>query len=534
MATIVTVHGTGATGPAEGEKWWQKGSPFEAQMREMVQAEDGELNWQPVIWDGANSETSRRAAGKELYGKMQELEARGEPYSVIGHSHGGSVVSAALIEAAGKKNKLDYMRNWLTVGTPFIESRKSRFLFTRLGLFGKSAYIALLSAFLIFLLGALLEIKMAVSANYIVSANYFVSMGRVLLIMLIPFISFYILLRYLEGRKFHLYKSKIQHFAKDSFNSRWVSLWHANDEAVQGLRSVGGLKLDLFPKDFAINPISFLSIFFVPALLIAVLISPVAMKQVHNLIAPDDAIMTYSPEYVLSPGKVGAMKLSRTDIMINLRYTLRLISQTYMAPWLYKVSKNLFVVAQLAFAGMMLVIVSGILVAIAFVTTVLANFISRVGSLLLSKMLNPMTMSQLRATAYGSDRLIDHAIDAQTFPMWTDRGQPSLPDDLANNIQAHADAAAGKAIPKFRAAASFALASDKDSKMDKIDILSDYLTWDELIHTSYFTNPYFVKLVGYGLVQGGGFKASQSFLADPHYGNAANWHKEIVGGRRLR
>jgi len=40
MTTIITVHGTGATGPEEGEQWWQKGSSFEKHIRELVDTDE--------------------------------------------------------------------------------------------------------------------------------------------------------------------------------------------------------------------------------------------------------------------------------------------------------------------------------------------------------------------------------------------------------------------------------------------------------------------------------------------------------------
>ena len=60
MATIVTVQGTNASGSEEGDKWWQKGSTFEHDLRRLIQAKDGNLEFKPHIWDGANSEISRR------------------------------------------------------------------------------------------------------------------------------------------------------------------------------------------------------------------------------------------------------------------------------------------------------------------------------------------------------------------------------------------------------------------------------------------------------------------------------------------
>jgi hypothetical protein len=61
MATVITVHGTNATGPESGNRWWQKGSPFEKQLRELVESEDGDLNFEPLIW---MAPTARPPAGR--------------------------------------------------------------------------------------------------------------------------------------------------------------------------------------------------------------------------------------------------------------------------------------------------------------------------------------------------------------------------------------------------------------------------------------------------------------------------------------
>src|SRR5689334_7522974 len=97
MATLIFIHGTFAAGPQAGDKWWQEGSQFEAHMRNMLEACSGELTFKRVRWDAKNSVSSRREAGKELLSSMLELEEAEQPYCVIGHSHGGSVIAAALM-----------------------------------------------------------------------------------------------------------------------------------------------------------------------------------------------------------------------------------------------------------------------------------------------------------------------------------------------------------------------------------------------------------------------------------------------------
>src|SRR5688572_25781027 len=114
MATIVTVHGTFSSGPLEGQSWWQRGSAFAVRLPELIEGADGKLGIEPFVWNGLNSETARRQAGERLAGRLAELEAAGEPYAVVGHSHGGSVVGAALLNAARNKQPLRLLQRWIT------------------------------------------------------------------------------------------------------------------------------------------------------------------------------------------------------------------------------------------------------------------------------------------------------------------------------------------------------------------------------------------------------------------------------------
>ena len=125
MATIITVHGTFAhanapdapAGSAADPQWWEIPSTFEHDLRELVDAREGQLEVKPFTWGGDNSEVERRLAGLRLSKELRELEARNEPYCVIGHSHGGSVVSTALLSsaraqaAAAKPQAVDHRRH---------------------------------------------------------------------------------------------------------------------------------------------------------------------------------------------------------------------------------------------------------------------------------------------------------------------------------------------------------------------------------------------------------------------------------------
>jgi len=156
MATIVTVHGTfahaegGATPETEAEaaelQWWQRGSRFEHDMRELIDAApgmgSGKLEVTRFEWSGENSERDRRAAGRELYRYLKTLEEKGEPYCVVGHSHGGSVIGWSLLESAARRNRLPHLQRWVTVGTPFVSLKKERLLFQRVDLLRKVIFVA--------------------------------------------------------------------------------------------------------------------------------------------------------------------------------------------------------------------------------------------------------------------------------------------------------------------------------------------------------------------------------------------------------
>jgi hypothetical protein len=269
MTTILTVHGTFSSAPESGTKWFQKGSPFEARLRELIEPESGSLTYQPFIWDGENSETSRRAAGAALLAKMQALEAEGEPYSVIGHSHGGSVIATALMDSAARKSSLEHLQCWLTVGTPFIATTKGWSLFNRLGVLGRSFYVALLTcAMMFFLADNRQNVERLEGAKSLKMLPILELLGELAMVAL-PFIFFYLIMRRWSNRELTLYDNGTIKWAAARFQPRWRSLWHPNDEAIQSLTSLKAIKIELFRSQFATNILRFPAVFVLPALVIA-------------------------------------------------------------------------------------------------------------------------------------------------------------------------------------------------------------------------------------------------------------------------
>ena len=200
MATIITVHGTAAAGPEEGQAWWQKGSVFEKHIQELVESEDGALAFEPVSWNGANSETARRATAAKLHKKIKNLEEAKEKYCIVGHSHGGSIAVDALLIAGKNKDRLNYLARWITVGTPFMRSMKVSWLFARAGLFGKS----LLVAFALFSISPM-SISIYVDIDIYILLPLFA-------LTITPFIGVYVALSLLNYGSFYRYRSNISEF----------------------------------------------------------------------------------------------------------------------------------------------------------------------------------------------------------------------------------------------------------------------------------------------------------------------------------
>jgi Alpha/beta hydrolase family len=118
---VLLIHGTGA-GAVEndGEAWWQRESKF---WRFLQGRLENRASIQPAgrvfHWSGDNSEQERRSAGRKLAAWLSEFEKDCQPYHLIGHSHGGSVIWRAVNEAAAKGCSLSQLRSCTTVGTPF-------------------------------------------------------------------------------------------------------------------------------------------------------------------------------------------------------------------------------------------------------------------------------------------------------------------------------------------------------------------------------------------------------------------------------
>jgi hypothetical protein len=289
LATVVTVHGTFAhivgppDAPAPAElQWWQPGSPTEEHLRQLVDAIEGQLEFVPFTWSGDNSERARRNAGTRLFDALKQLEARNESYCLVGHSHGGSVIAAALLESVARGVPLDGLKRWITVGTPFVRLRKERFLFTRLTLPRKVVFVAslmLLMMFLFYLGGAMYDGTIGGRLD-----NQLLRFGFSATMMSLPFIFFYAFLKVLDVRRYFFYRPAVLEEARERYGDKWLSLAHEDDEAVQGFRLLPQVRLNFFGRDFAVPMLTLISIFVLPLAYLFVVTSPSIMVGITEFL----------------------------------------------------------------------------------------------------------------------------------------------------------------------------------------------------------------------------------------------------------
>ena len=503
VATLITVHGTFATGPLEGRAWWQYGSPFTMRLAMLLQADGDPITLAPFIWNGLNSEAARRAAGQELAVKLVALEGRGEPYAIIGHSHGGSVVGAALLESARAGNTLNNLQRWITVGTPFIKTERHRLLFSRLGIFGKAIYLTLLTFMVLVGLAVFVGADKREWPEWVIAV----------LCAFGPMAAFYAAMAIRQFRHGFSRASNTTGVAAETFGPRWLSLWHAKDEAVQSLKAVKKLDVEVFSRDFAAAALNLLAIAVIPIVCLLLLTSePIMDTFSEQLFSRFDAI---TAEDIYTAGG--------HDIFENSAVVLL---------WLIVVPASLFI-SPTAFGKLsdletlgLLVVSLVLLMGTAVCLTWIFNKAARIVSHGLSLALNPITVSQLKAAAYGSDMQEAFAVDTAEWPIWLSRGHPPLPAWIASDLEQASDHAISEVIPKFRNIIENL--TEADSKQATADVLADYLTWKELIHTSYFDQDRFIKLVAYAIGQSRGFRSSPAFIIDHDYPHVARAYESIM------
>jgi hypothetical protein len=303
--------------------------------------------------------------------------------------------------------------------------------------------------------------------------------------------------------------------AAETFGPRWLSLWHAKDEAVQSLKAVKKLDVEVFSHDFAASALNLLAIAIIPIVCLLLLTSETLMDTVaEQLFFRFDAI-TAEDIY-----KAGGHDIFQNAAVVLL-WLIVFPASVLFPPAAFSQMSDLATLG-------LLVVSLVLLVGTAVCLTWIFNQAARIASHGLSLALNPLTVSQLKAVAYGSDVQEALAVDAAEWPIWLSRGYPPLPAWIATDLEQASDCAISEVIPKFRNIVKNM--TEADTKRATADVLADYLTWKELIHTSYFDQDRFIKVVAYAIGQSGGFRSAPALINDSDYPHVARAYETIMQG----
>jgi hypothetical protein len=604
MATILTVHGTfahagaasGNAGQPVGEQpWWQPNSEFARDAHALLEGDSGNgtrtpVKIEPFVWSGENSEVGRRVAGAKLLDRMLQLEASGEPYCVVGHSHGGSVIAAALMNSLARRVQLPHMKRWITIGTPFVTMKPMYWLVERLNLMQKVVLVAslmLLFMFIATVIGHGLNLTAAAGVLPFSGANTSNGYGPwrlalAALAMSIPAILMSTIFRWLDSRKLFFYRRRTIDAAQRDFGPRWLSLVHKDDEAVQGLRSLPRASFKLFDPAFAVQRLTMVAIFAMPVAYFLVLKSPPLMVGIATFLkngayqidpkrssAYDDERMKvrlrafgpttrgpspntagelgqvrrlredlklrypdylaierslrFQNEFFMKDGKPcpgGTLCGNGQDFSVNSRLLYHLVTDDLTSAVVNDDTKlgNWAVVVR-AFAPMIIVPLVSVLLSLLVMYVI--NQLARAVSALAARLLNRVTLAEIKRAIYGNDTNGELATGGGPRPAWMNTAPAFLPPDVSNGITDVANQATAASLAKFRNALSTIAMTDGTTSDS--NLVSNYLTWKELIHTAYFDLPEFRRLFARAIAEADGFKPSAAFSADPGYVKAADW-----------
>jgi hypothetical protein len=615
VATVVTVHGTFAHSPGTADalnigdggepQWWQQGSQFEADIKSLVTGADGRpVEVVPFTWSSLNSEIDRRNAGSALLRLMRGLDARGEPYCVVGHSHGGSVIASALIESVAHKKPLTHLKRWITVGTPFVGMRKERFLFTRLTLPRKVMFVASLMLFMMFLFYVAGELF--ANGFQVRSERYYTALLFNAIMMTLPILFFYTVFRILDGRELVGYGRGAVQRAQEHYADKWLPLCHKDDEAVQGLRYLPKVEYRFFDRDFATSTLTKAAIVVLPLAYLFVVTSPSIMLAISDFLqyrvydvqefADDDAAATQARQELkalqermrvardtaerggLEPANAEEARQRMRGLRLQMRAKRQLLerqfpqfaaverAQRFKRRFLMRNgkpceggrlcggghdyalnSKLLFhvvtdelsssVVDDGLFSGAMgnllrllvpIVLVPLVFAVIALGVLAVIEYLASHVSSLLSRGLNYLTLSEMKRSTFGNDTEGEVVLGADYGPSWLEPVTCLLPEEVSKEITDHSNSMAAQSLAKFRNAISTLAFSEEENKGG---LITNYLSWKELVHTSYFDIAKFRKIIALAISQAEGFMPSEAFLRDPAFASVGQWVADL--GRRI-
>ena len=470
---LVTIHGTGAGDPTKDKNsWWQEESDFLEQLGQRLELSPEQVKIVPFLWEeGPNSEASRRKAGKRLYKLLMSYDDLNQDYYLIGHSHGGSVAYHALLQSVAEDKSLKGLKCWCTVGTPFLEYKRNKFLFQRITGWRLGLYIMTFTSFVF-----------ALSAYF----NRFLNDARdgtdgaitgalqpehlPFVVLFWPVVHVFFLVR--ERRRGHAKSSakrtwfteKQKKMVAEQYFDNWLGLCHPEDEAVSALTNI---------------------------------------KDINERIMKPDLLMGLIPMAKLIVIAIAGMLLSMRGFGLFIEsFGLE------------------------AFYYLIIFIILGVLLAI--LGSILKVFLLLIGTPLAWK-INKMVWAEVKQNAWGDDLVKESISKIAAYPANFDaKFAERMPEIVAAPLREHSSKSAIKTLVKVREILGMTVNQDKrQNKKGAVDLrsnLSSSLTWEELIHTSYFAVDNFIDLIAIGLHRAGFTELKNDFVSTPEREQLSAWY----------
>lgn len=516
MAVIITVHGTNDSGETTGEGWWQRGGALHRDLERLVVAKTEKFSFEPLKWNGKNSEDSRFEAGHELSDRLQTLLTNNIPHCIIGHSHGGSVTAHALRELEHRTGTDVPLPRWIVVGTPFIETIQDRFRFTRLKNFGKAAYVS----FAMTLAAALFTAWLLIFRE---ADNDRHALGFVVA-FLASSIGFLLLFRKSEHPKMSQYSGRL---LPDSERMRGslLHLRHRDDEALNSLMATPNVRLRIFGPSILYTALSSLAIFAIPLLVVVLAFTPDYYDALARWLATIPGLEKFGATTQQLIDKDGVLlasgrRLFNVFLIVLMAPPVFLLINVGLIDFKDEAQQSLG-------AGLGLLFGLCLLLAFNYMIQLFVSILSQTAGRFLSNQLDGLATTQVRAAAFGDDIQGEKASLAFHSPasFATPPKTPELPRELSDQISEFSDQRASETFAKLRR--QLIELQEGSGNQNVVDWLTGSVTWRELIHTSYFEIQEFRKLVAYAVSQVDGFAPSDAFLADPDYPLVRAWFEEL-------
>lgn len=469
--TVISVHGTGDTaaepdGPIDGDHWFQTRSKFMKLLKQRLAGNGIEAEIVPHLWSGANSAMERERGARSLVNTIRRAARRnGGPVHVIGHSHGGNVANdAARMLNWSRAQRDPKIASITTVGTPFFRTHV-----TGTDLFGAWLFAAIV----------------ALSILMIPAITAFASQGvtnAALDLVNLPF------------------KDTVAHTAERRAMFEEAAEVARTSDPGLFVRALNWMTQHVYPVASGLALLLMIPVaFYGLARIRRASRRPSADTKIYSIWHPSDEAISFLRRLESVPvepfPRWSLFRGSRTTGVhwgVNAVIAFILMGAAFLA---FDFFRGVNVLAQpFQSVGAYLVVIGIAGAPLVFMTAYLIYrlFAAIVLELSLRGMLNNTIGGALIAIAFGRDG--DHRIDKVSTCSHSYGTQDDvLGGEVAERMAANSGDASKRLFDKYRAAV-FSVSADETNAIN--ELAKDSMTWESLIHTTYFDQQEVVDRIG--------------------------------------